>query len=123
MPSSRRDPLPFPVGGVRPDLSRRSFIRSAAAVGGLGLGLPGVLAACGTAGTKQTASTCKSTDKSSSEKEVIWSNWPEYIDVKGKHLPTIETFEKETGIKVTYNTDVNDNNEFFAKVQNQLGDC
>jgi spermidine/putrescine transport system substrate-binding protein len=105
------------------DLSRRSFIRSAAAAGGLGLGVPGLLSACGTSGTQQSASTCKSTDKSASEKEVNWSNWPEYIDVKGKHLPTIETFEKQTGIQVTYNTDVNDNNEFFAKVQNQLGDC
>jgi spermidine/putrescine transport system substrate-binding protein len=122
MPSSRRIP-PFRAGIVPSDLSRRSFIRSAAAVGGLGIGVPGLLSACGTAGTKQSASTCKSTDKSASEKEVNWSNWPEYIDVKGKHLPTIETFEKETGIQVAYNTDINDNNEFFAKVQNQLGDC
>ena len=38
-------------------------------------------------------------------------------------IPTLEEFEKQTGIKVTYNTDINDNNEFFAKVSNQLGDC
>jgi spermidine/putrescine transport system substrate-binding protein len=71
----------------------------------------------------QTAESCKSTDLSSSEKKLVFSNWPEYIDVKGKHMPTLEAFEKKTGIDVTYNTDVNDNNEFFAKVQNQLGDC
>lgn len=43
------------------------------------------------------------------------SNWPLYIDSK-----TIPEFQKETGIKTTYNEDVNDNNEFFGKVQSQL---
>ena len=57
------------------------------------------------------------------QKELIFSNWPLYIDEDGKKYPTLEDFEKETGIKVTYNTDVNDNNEFFAKVRNQLGAC
>ena len=60
---------------------------------------------------------------SDEEKELVFSNWPEYIDVKGKRMPTLEAFEKKSGIDVTYNTDVNDNNEFFAKVQNQLGAC
>jgi spermidine/putrescine transport system substrate-binding protein len=82
-----------------------------------------LLSACGTSGSTQTSDTCKSTDKSSSEKQLFFSNWPEYIDVKGKRMPTLEAFEKSSGIDVTYNTDVNDNNEFFAKVQNQLGDC
>jgi spermidine/putrescine transport system substrate-binding protein len=40
------------------------------------------------------------------------SNWPLYIDGK-----TIEEFDKETGTKTTYTEDVNDNNEFFGKVQ------
>lgn len=43
------------------------------------------------------------------------SNWPLYIDNK-----TIKEFQKETGIKTTYTEDVNDNNEFFGKVQAQL---
>ena len=38
-------------------------------------------------------------------------------------MPTLEDFEERTGIEVTYNADVNDNNDFFAKIQNQLGDC
>ncbi|CAA9331055.1 MAG: Putrescine ABC transporter putrescine-binding protein PotF [uncultured Nocardioidaceae bacterium] len=123
MPRIRRTRPVLPPGLVASELSRRSFMRSAAAAGGLGIGVPSLLSACGTEGTGQTAETCKSTDRSSSEKELVWSNWPEYIDVKGKQLPTLEDFEKESGIDVTYNTDVNDNNEFFAKVQNQLGDC
>jgi spermidine/putrescine transport system substrate-binding protein len=43
------------------------------------------------------------------------SNWPFYIDNK-----TIPEFEEETGITVDYTEDVNDNNEFFGKVQPQL---
>ena len=58
-----------------------------------------------------------------SEKELIFSNWPLYIDEDGKKYPTLEDFQKQSGIKVTYNTDVNGNNEFFAKVRNQLGAC
>ena len=37
--------------------------------------------------------------------------------------PTLEAFEKQTGIKVDYVTDVNDNHEFFGIVRNQLADC
>lgn len=122
MPSSRRSRPPFLAGAVPSDLSRRSFIRSAA-LGGMAVGVPGLLSACGTSSQVVSSATCKSVDKSATDKQVAWSNWPEYIDVKGKHIPTLETFEKQTGIKVTYNTDINDNNEFFAKVQNQLADC
>jgi spermidine/putrescine transport system substrate-binding protein len=43
------------------------------------------------------------------------SNWPFYIDKQ-----TIPEFEKKTGISVDYTEDVNDNNEFFGKVQPQL---
>jgi spermidine/putrescine transport system substrate-binding protein len=82
-----------------------------------------MLAACGTSGGEIETGECTSTDKSDTEKELFFSNWPEYIDVKGKHMPTLEAFEAKTGIDVTYNTDVNDNNEFFAKVQNQLSAC
>src|SRR3546814_11030917 len=38
-------------------------------------------------------------------------------------MPTLEAFEKQTGIEVNYSADVNDNNQFFAKVRNQLGAC
>ena len=44
--------------------------------------------------------------------------------VNGKTvLPTLEDFEKKSGIKVTYTADVNDNSEFYAKVRDQLGAC
>jgi spermidine/putrescine transport system substrate-binding protein len=40
------------------------------------------------------------------------SNWPFYIDGK-----TVDEFEEETGLSVKYIEDVNDNVEFFGKVQ------
>ncbi len=105
-------------------VDRRAFLRGAG-VAGLALTLPELLSACGTSGSKQTADTCVSKDISATDKTLRFSNWPEYIDVsnKGTKMPSLEGFIKQTGIQVTYNTDINDNEEFFAKVQNQLGDC
>jgi spermidine/putrescine transport system substrate-binding protein len=120
--SRTRSRLIVPNGIALPEVTRRGFVRGTA-VGGLALGLPGLLAACGTEGSVQDAEGCKSTDISDQEKKLFFSNWPEYIDVKGKRMPSLEAFEEESGIDVTYNTDINDNNEFFAKVQPQLGDC
>lgn len=105
-------------------VDRRAFLRGAG-VAGLALTVPELLAACGTAGSKQSAASCVSKDISATDKTLYFSNWPEYIDVtkNGKKIPSLEKFMAQSGIKVTYNTDINDNDEFFAKVQNQLGDC
>ena len=120
MSRSSRSRPPFRQGLVLPEVNRRGFLRGAAA-GGTGLLLPGALAACGT--PSQTVADCESTDKSDTEKELFFSNWPAYIDKDGKAFPTLDFFEESTGVDVTYNAEINDNNEFFAKVQNQLGDC
>ncbi|MGH7701976.1 MAG: polyamine ABC transporter substrate-binding protein, partial [Gemmatimonadales bacterium] len=48
-------------------------------------------------------------------KEVRISNWPLYIDKE-----TVGQFETATGIKALYTEDVNDNNEFFAKIDEPL---
>ena len=114
----------------RRGVSRRGFLRGAS-LSALALGSPSLLAACGTEGAQQTAESCVSDDLSDSEKVLNFSNWPEYIDVETRKvggqkqtvIPTLMDFEEQTGIKVTYNTDVNDNNEFFAKVRNQLAEC
>jgi spermidine/putrescine transport system substrate-binding protein len=44
--------------------------------------------------------------------DVTISNWPLYIDKN-----TVADFEKDTGVSVKYLEDVNDNNEFFGKMQ------
>jgi spermidine/putrescine transport system substrate-binding protein len=108
--------------GGNPGLSRRGFLRTAG-VSALAVSGGGLLTACGTEGTVQTEESCVSKDISARDKKLVFSNWPIYIDEKGKRIPTLEDFESQTGIDVTYNTDINDNNQFFAKVRNQLGDC
>ena len=111
--------LGFDPALARGLLSRRSMLAGIGATG-----LASLLAACGTKGTatKANPSSQAATDRSDTEKVLSWSNWPEYIDVddKTKTHPTLDAFTKQTGIKVTYTEDYNDNDEFFAKVQPQL---
>ena len=107
-----------------PGVSRRSFLRgaglSAAALGGSSM-----LAACGTEGAQVEAGSCTSTDLSSKEKTMVFSNWIGYVDPpKASDTSTLEKFQQESGITVDYkNGDVNDNETFFSKVSPQLQDC
>ena len=88
-------------------VSRRAVLAGAGAVAGAG-----ALAACGSGGSSSGAA----------KDTVRWGNWPLYLDVddSGKKYPTLEAFTKQTGIKVKYFEDYNDNDEFFGKVQAQL---
>jgi spermidine/putrescine transport system substrate-binding protein len=56
--------------------------------------------------------------------ELTISNWPLYIDKAGGSVTgpgsTIDEFEQEFGVKVDYIEDINDNFEFFGKLQPQL---
>src|SRR4051794_18416385 len=87
-------------------------IAAAAAVLAVTLGI----AACGSSsgiesgGGKSKATTVKLQGKPSGDLTI--SNWPLYIDNK-----TVPDFEKATGVSVKYIEDVNDNQEFFSKVQ------
>ncbi|MGH3359600.1 MAG: polyamine ABC transporter substrate-binding protein, partial [Nocardioidaceae bacterium] len=103
-------------------ISRRTVLRGAG-VGAFGLGSVAVLPLFDAPGQRIQAGTCDSIDLSATEDELIISNWPAYIDPPNKSGSTLETFEKRTGLSVTYNIDVNDNADFFAKVRNQLGAC
>jgi spermidine/putrescine transport system substrate-binding protein len=109
-------------------LSRRTLMRGLFA-GGAFMATGGALAACGTKPAKKTETekaACTATDVSATEKKLNFSNWPLYVDVDEKDekkRPTLDAFTAKTGIAVTYNEDVNDNNEFFGKVRNQLQAC
>ncbi|WP_435744708.1 ABC transporter substrate-binding protein [Nocardioides sp. SYSU DS0663] len=118
----RRTGSPIVGGAMGRPMGRRSLLRGVS-VSALALGTPGLLAACGTESQVQSADTCQNNDRSAEEQVLVWSNWPEYIDRDGNQMPTLNQFQRESGIEVTYNTDVNDNNEFFAKVKDQLGAC
>ena len=86
-------------------VSRRAVFAGAGAVAGAS-----ALAACGSGGSGSSADS------------VRWANWTLYLDVddSGKHYPTLEAFEKKYNLKATYSEDINDNDEFFGKIQGQL---
>jgi spermidine/putrescine transport system substrate-binding protein len=114
--------------------SRRGFLTA-----GVGLGAAGLLGACATKTKSAAASSAvgsgsssssaapaegkEGADKSATEKFINFSNWVSYIDVdpndKNKR-PTLDTFKTETGITVNYTEDVNSNDDFFAKIHQQL---
>lgn len=61
-------------------------------------------------------------DVSATDKICNWANWTAYLDFddETKKYPTLQAFEKETGIKVSYTEDVNDNDSYFNKIAPQL---
>ena len=92
---------------ARIGLSRRQFLgRSGALLGGLAIA-PSVLAACGGGSSSKSGS--------GSSKSVAISNWTSYMDPGLK-----KSFPKDTGIALTYDEDINSNNEYFAKVRPNL---
>ncbi|HET8614826.1 MAG TPA: spermidine/putrescine ABC transporter substrate-binding protein [Actinomycetales bacterium] len=104
------------------DVHRRAAGPSRRAVlgGAAGVGLSALLAACGTKGTARSVARTTAPDLSSSEKVVTFSNWPQYVDVSDDDesvRPTLKAFTDATGIDVAYTEDVNDNEEFFAKIR------
>ncbi|WP_267244577.1 polyamine ABC transporter substrate-binding protein [Streptomyces sp. PR69] len=102
-------------------LTRRSMLR-ASGVGALTAGGLAALGACGIPPAKRSGDTAAADDHSAEEKQLNFSNWTQYIDISDdeKHRPSLEAFAKRTGIKVKYTEDINDNVEFFGKIQPQL---
>lgn len=113
------------MGRAHPPLtaSRRSVLRGA---GLSALGLTGVsaLAGCGTSGAKVDQAECEATDVSAKQKVINFSNWPQYVDPNNKKgTSTLQTFTQDSGIQVNYDTGVNSNEEYFAKVSPLLKAC
>jgi spermidine/putrescine transport system substrate-binding protein len=123
--AERHTPEPMsPI--MRAALLRGLTTRRSLMTGALGVGATAALAACGSKGTGSTASAsvtptaaAAAQDMSDTEKVINWSNWTQYIDVSEdeKSRPTLDAFTKQTGIKVNYTEDYNDNDEFYAKVR------
>ncbi|MFF5215706.1 spermidine/putrescine ABC transporter substrate-binding protein [Micromonospora sp. NPDC000442] len=106
-------------------LTRRGLLTGTLGSAAL-LAAGGTLVGCGTPAAQQTEEGCVSEDLSGSEKTLAFSNWPQYMDVDEddeSKRPSLDGFVSRTGIQVTYTEDVNDNNEFFGKVQNHLAAC
>ncbi|KOU76849.1 polyamine ABC transporter substrate-binding protein [Streptomyces sp. MMG1533] len=108
----------MPLPPKTPPFSRRSLLRAfggAAFLGGVaGCGVPAAYVA---AGDRAVA------DRSAIDKRLNWANWPLYIDTDDDDTtkrPTLEAFEKDTGISVDYVEEINDNDEFFGKISPAL---
>ena len=88
-------------------LNRRQLLRGVA-VGAAGAGTLG-LASCSGGGGGGADS-------------LIWGNWTYYLDFDegtGSY-GSLERFMEETGIKVDYVEDIDDNNTFYGKIKDQL---
>ncbi len=95
-------------------MSRRRFLGRAGTVLAGAAIAPAVLAACGSSGGSKSGG-----GGGGGGKSVTISNWPGYIKRttdKGNG-PAAEAFTKDTGIALTYHEDINDNNEYFAKIR------
>lgn len=101
-------------------LTRRSLLRAGSA-GAIAVGGLGALGGCGIPPAGRTEVDNASDDHSAEEKRLAFSNWTEYMDVgKGGRHPTLDAFQRRTGIEVKYTEDINDNVEFFGKIKPQL---
>jgi spermidine/putrescine transport system substrate-binding protein len=79
------------------------------------------IAACGGSGDSVGGGSESGTEVAKSgpvKGEITISNWPGYMDTGSRN--TVAEFEDKTGVKVDYVEDVNDNAEFFGKLQPQL---
>ena len=86
--------------------------------GGTGLAAAFALAACAP-GSEEGPKPPK--DLSATDKTLNWANWALYLDQDDNEgYPTLERFQQDTGIKVEYSVDVDDNNSYYAKVKDQL---
>jgi spermidine/putrescine transport system substrate-binding protein len=113
---------PMPGGGR--GLTRRGVLRGGGAVAFVGLSAAALrLPFFGVEGAEVEAESCVGKDISATDKKLIISNWPAYIDPRRTKKSTSSVFQDTTGITVDYTPDVNDNAEFYAKVKNQLGAC
>ena len=99
-------------------LTRKQLLERAA-LGGAALTLPGFLAACGSDDNEAAATTQAAKELAD---RLRFSNWQLYIDVdeKTKKRPTLDQFTQETGVKVDYFEDINDNASYFGKIQRPL---
>lgn len=99
-----------------PRLSRRHAL-SLAALAGSAAALAGCSEPEPTPKTKPTpGATTGGKPSAPGSDRLVWAQWPDYIDRRGKRRPTLEAFTAETGIEVKYREIINDNAEYIDKI-------
>ncbi|MEU8583577.1 polyamine ABC transporter substrate-binding protein [Streptomyces abikoensis] len=99
-------------------MSRRTLLRALGAGAGAA-----ALAGCGVPAAYVAPRDRSAPDRSERDHRLSFANWPLYIDTDEKHperRPTLDDFEKSTGISVKYTEEINDNDEFFGKISPAL---
>ncbi len=99
-------------------VSRRSLLR---ALGG-GAAVS-TLAGCGVPAAYIAPDERSAADRSARDKKLTFANWPLYIDTDDENKtkrPSLDAFEKRTGVDVRYTEEINDNDEFFGKISPSL---
>jgi spermidine/putrescine transport system substrate-binding protein len=106
------------------DLARRRMSRrgmlGAMGKGGLGLSAAAILAACGGKTSAAGPASVPSTDLPPLAHKVSIAQWPLYIDKSHGTHPTLEAFQKATGIVPDYQEVIDDNQAFFAQLAPQF---
>ncbi|MGH2572662.1 MAG: ABC transporter substrate-binding protein [Actinomycetota bacterium] len=100
---------------ARARISRRDALKYAGKGAGA-LGVSAFLAACGVEGTRTQPSPTAASPSPLPPKagQVQVANWPLYIDLEDGESATLDAFEQQTSIDITYREDINDNDEFFG---------
>ncbi|WP_328536396.1 polyamine ABC transporter substrate-binding protein [Streptomyces sp. NBC_00344] len=101
-----------------PRLSRRSVLSGFGTVGALA-----ALAGCGVPAAYVSPAERAGRDRSARDRKLVFANWPLYIDTDDddpSKRPTLDAFEKRSGVSVKYTEEINDNDEFFGKVSPAL---
>ena len=110
--------------GGRGGISRRGLLKAGGGLAFAGVSIAALkLPLFEVAAAKVNPAECRASDLSASQRRLVVSNWPAYIDPRKKATSTASVFTERTGITVDYTDDINDNAEFFAKVKNQMGAC
>jgi spermidine/putrescine transport system substrate-binding protein len=108
------------LGGLDRPITRRELLRRAGR-GSVFLGGMALLASCGVEAQRQEGGDSLEPLPQDPAGTLIMANWPAYIDrAEGTHSPTIESFQEQTGITMQYKVVINDNEEFFGVIREQL---
>jgi spermidine/putrescine transport system substrate-binding protein len=124
---------PALLRGITQSLHSRRDVLKLMGMGAGAFGAGGVLSACGVQGQAENAGASPTTTKGVADAaaaywqgkrstgQVNWASWPLYIDTAGKgNHPSINQFEKQTGIKVSYSEVIQDDASFFATIRPTL---
>jgi spermidine/putrescine transport system substrate-binding protein len=105
-------------------MTRRDLLRHMGAGAGA-VSLGAWLAACGVSGQDENGGTDAADEDAGlttaeQNGELRFANWPLYIDRAKGRRPTLDDFEKETGITVEYKEVIDDNESFFGTIREPL---